>query len=61
MKPCVNCGTATTGTRYYRDVCPTDRGDWVTEGQEPYCGCEDDPEPDDGDPDWDTYQTWGLA
>jgi len=35
----------TTGTRPYRDVTDTDRGDWVQEGEEPYCGCEDEPLP----------------
>ena len=42
-KPCANCGEMTTGTRPYRDVTDTDRGDWVQEGEEPYCGCDDEP------------------
>jgi hypothetical protein len=60
-KPCVNCGKMTTGTRYYRDVIDTDRGDCVQEGYEPYCGCEEETGPEDDERDWDAYQTWGLA
>ncbi len=35
--PCVNCGKPTSLTRPYRDVTPTDRGDEVREGNEPFC------------------------
>jgi hypothetical protein len=41
-QPCVECGKLCYSVRYYRDVAPTDRGDEIREGYEPYCGCEGD-------------------
>jgi len=34
---CVECGEHGTHTRRYRDVCPTDRGNEVREGEEWVC------------------------
>ena len=34
---CVDCGEPGTHTRFYRDVCPTDRGSEVREGEEWVC------------------------
>ena len=34
---CVDCGDTATHIRHYRDVCPTDRGDEVREGDEGVC------------------------
>ena len=41
---CCNCRSReATHTRPYRDVTPTDRGDWIREGEEPWCDeCAED-------------------
>ena len=34
---CMDCGKSATHTRHFRDVCPTDRGNEVREGEEWVC------------------------